>query len=912
MASAPAKLTQAQKQTKLRSGIQPLQIMINTNYLAKSQFPLTSDLFEFPYLTGKPSNLEKYPLISTNVKYDKSRTRLLTHVEKYQIVFSMSALLQFIGNLPIQDDSKKDKVLKHNAEFILDMLFPVSYPVVKKVWVASNSEFAMSFGEAFEKEFAYDKFKFNTYLKLDGKSCTVDEVAYMDTFGKNPVYVKLYDLAKDFLAKRDAAIPVLSADIKIRLTEFDKAVKTKMDDSLRKITDEIVKIHNSNTSVDANTSTLKTEKTKCEKELEEIKKKLTSLQELEVKQIDLLRYNRGTGAGYVSVSNTIEHLKEHYRRINTAGRTPVIDIATTGIKATKTIETLNAFIKDLEKPIMSAKSKKTATTEDDNEILKSGYVKLINYIEKLIAVREAFSIESDKSIETFFVRIDKLQKLQETISNFKAEETEKNKECEKIQAQIDSSKQVDLSFIVNAPTTTAPTKNDIEAALKNPVKDGNFKQLPSLNTLVPDYIFMERTLLDGVHGAITSELNNNKNFEPIKNTIKSVYDSNEKYFSQRTPLTEAFMKLRKICGFAYLITTMHQQQENLNIEREYNINYNIDADLKKGEYLFHKTIAEALRAYYYPNRQSMEPKIKEMISVKDNQPINMEKIVTLFENEPNTPAAIDLVDLNGKPRYECQVTMILVGGIITPENSSKINCPYENQTIGAKISKKKFDLAISEFVDLTQQIEEIEKKYKIKYEKQKLSNINSGKSGGTNVPSVAAPAPAPAAAPAAAPAPKNKMRTVKESEVESIINSKIQSESKVSTNDLMKFINDNQYKDIKEFLETAIIISEVNPTDSLYSDKKQTYGDLYADKKIDASVKISSAIAKKNNEKSKPNISETEKGQIESDIIKLNALESIVNAIDAEKKKLKGGRKTKKCRQKRRKYARAKTQKRVH
>ena len=88
--------TQAQKQTKLRSGIQPIQIMINNNYLAKRPVPLTSDLFEFPYLTAKPSNLEKYPLISTNVKYDATRMTRLTHPERVQIFFNFLCLLYFI------------------------------------------------------------------------------------------------------------------------------------------------------------------------------------------------------------------------------------------------------------------------------------------------------------------------------------------------------------------------------------------------------------------------------------------------------------------------------------------------------------------------------------------------------------------------------------------------------------------------------------------------------------------------------------------------------------------------------------------------------------------------------------------------------------------------------------------------
>jgi len=310
MASAPAKLTQAQKQTKLRSGIQPLQIMINTNYLAKSQFPLTSDLFEFPYLTGKPSNLEKYPLISTNVKYDKSRTRLLTHVEKYQIVFSMSALLQFIGNLPIQDDSKKDKVLKHNAEFILDMLFPVSYPVVKKVWVASNSEFAMSFGEAFEKEFAYDKFKFNTYLKLDGKSCTVDEVAYMDTFGKNPVYVKLYDLAKDFLAKRDAAIPVLIADINNRLKEFEKVVSKRKEDVIESIVTELNSLSGNSTDDILLNNKLGAELKDNKKELADVQGEITKYEQLFEAKAELLNF-RNTGTLLGKIQSVIKEMWQY-------------------------------------------------------------------------------------------------------------------------------------------------------------------------------------------------------------------------------------------------------------------------------------------------------------------------------------------------------------------------------------------------------------------------------------------------------------------------------------------------------------------------------------------------------------------------------------------------------------------------
>ena len=125
--------TQAQNQTKLRSGIQPMQIIINTNYLAKRPIPLTSDLFEFPYLTAKPSGLEKYPLISTNVKYDAARMTRLTHPERVQIFFNFSSLIQFISELTIEEPDSMNDVLKHNTKFMLEMLFPITFPVIKKI-----------------------------------------------------------------------------------------------------------------------------------------------------------------------------------------------------------------------------------------------------------------------------------------------------------------------------------------------------------------------------------------------------------------------------------------------------------------------------------------------------------------------------------------------------------------------------------------------------------------------------------------------------------------------------------------------------------------------------------------------------------------------------------------------------------
>lgn len=904
-------LTEAQKQTKLRSGIQPLQIIMNTNYLAKSQFPLTSDLFDFPYLSNKPSNLEKYPLISTNVKYDASRIRFLTHVERFQIVFSVSRLLQFISELPIEDDLQKSEVLKHNTEFMLDMLFPMSYPVIKQLKLASNKKFSISVFDAITKEAAYQKF--NTYLKLDGKLCTVDEIRFMDTFGANPIYVKLYDLAKDYLVKRDAAIMVLRADINTRLNEFNDELGKKMSVGLKGITSEIVKIYNSTLSITADKKKLNAEKLACDKELAETKKKRTALEELEVAQKDLLRYK---GSGYTSVKNTIEtHLPNDYKTIFSS-RSPNISIDTTLANATGTIKVLETQIKALEteKNISApAKTKKgsatnTATIENVESLIE-GYEKLIEYIKKLNGVRDAFGIKPGDSIAVLFGKFDKLTDLQKEISKMEQEEKEKTKECADIEKKINSSTSVDLTFIGAA---ALPTESKIKNALDDPTKDADFKRL-QLSALIADYIFIKRTLFDNIYKSIAGKLAtlDPATIETIKNEIKTMYDDNQQYFSQRNPLTEAFMKLRKICGFAYLITSMHQYQENLNIEREYNINYNIDADLKKGEYLFHKTIAESLRAYYYPNRQSMEPAIKAIVSVKDTDPIDMDAIVTLFENDPTTPAAIDLVDLQGKPRYECQFSIYLVGGIITPENSSKIDCSYQDRITGANLLKERFKLVVPEFTDLTEHIAEMEKKYDIKYEKKKLEENSLGSAVLTTGPGLVPMPPGgpgrPGPIPMPPPAPKKAAFTVSDTDLERIIGSYMPTGS--SATFLKDFIKTKGYENVKEFLETAVNYekSKPNPIDYADAATKTTYKDFYEDKKIDATSTITRMIDKKTNEQKKPSLTSTESGMLGREIGMLKALQTVVDGVDKMFDKMwsvRGGKKTRKHRRKRSKKTR--------
>ena len=893
------KLTPAQRQTKLRSGIQPIQIMIFTNYLAKPQFPLTSDLFEFPQISNKPSGLEKYPLISTNVKYNFARMRYLTHPQRVQIFFSFSRLMEFISKQPIQDESKKNEVLKHNTQFMLEMLFPISYPVIKKMKTASDEYSMMSIFDAAEKEFVYQKF--NTYLKLDGKSCTVDEIRFADTFGANPIYVKLYDLAKDFLVKRDAAVMVLHGDMTTRFLEFDTEFNNNNDEAvLMRITDEINKLDSGSTGDSSAVDELTKEITQIQTDIVVGDKKITDANELQQKETDLLQYRSKGLSGAVASINAI------YKNMYEFSKNNGLDIITD----TNVIRLRddNVYVKKLIETAETSKASKASTAKGNGKTPKDDTVENIEIlIYGLTTLYEYNELKRKMPYITATMNLSQFVKeLQSEQSELKKELTTKTKQV----GALNKKAKIDFSFIgTGTPFTTSNIKNAFaDASKKSKIKNLN----SSLQKMVDEYeiksvlkklmMKIKKSATNFDTEIATAATDDRKvdtttllsGIKTIKNEIKSVYESDANYFSQRNPLAEAFMKLRKICGFAYLITTMHQQQENMNIEREYNINYNIDADLKKGEYLFHKKTAEDLRAYYYPNRQSMEEEIKKIVSVKDTEEINMDAIVTMFEDKPKTSAAIDLIDLQGKPRYECQVQMVVVGGVITEENSKKIDCSYQDLIIGADVLKEYFNLVVPQFTDLTQEIAEAEKKYNIKYQKKKLED--TGAPGTVNAgPSVGAlPTGMPTGMPPAPP-PKKTSTVVTDADLDRIIGGDIYAR------DLIK--NDD-YKNVKVFFETAIDYLDKTKPGAINTipGTIKTYQKDYQNKKIDANSTIQTMIEKKENEIKPPTtLTNTEMQSITRDINALKKLQTVVKSVDARAttewlRTISGGKKTRKRR----------------
>ena len=916
--------TQAQKQTKLRSGIQPIQIMINNNYLAKRPVPLTSDLFEFPYLTAKPSNLEKYPLISTNVKYDAIRMTRLTHPERVQIFFNFSSLIQFVSELTIEEPDSINDVLKHNAKFMLEMLFPMSFPVIKKMKVASNPEFAMSIFYAAEKKIAYHKY--NSYLKLDGKMCTVDEIRFTDTFDTNPVYVKLYDLAKDYLMRRDIAIPVLRENIATRLKEFHAEFINRENAVLKFIVEELISLSGMSTNDLLELEKINDDLAAENAELKDVRDKIAKYEKLFQAKAELLGF-RQTTSPFGKIQSAITEIKQYLDNftdfdsfdLNVAYKAKDL----TEIEKQKAV--LDALSFSSSRTLGSA-IKKQGEFNSTKDALNRGFDSLKKYLNELQSL--SISIEDAEKLDN--------KKLDKTETELETKIADLNDKLKK----LNSKKKISPAFIGDTTSSANFTNTNVLKALLETTTDykSKIKGLNSkLKQLVDEYeLIYDRltkmhesieTSLTDLNSAISDAKSNSQNIDPatiknMKDAIKPVYETDISYFSQRTPLAETFMKLRKICGFGYIITTMHQYQDNQLISNEYNLNYNVDADLKKGEYLFHKEIVESMRLYYYPNRQSMDPDIKTMIRVQDSAEIDMDKIVEMFEESRKgkniQSAAIDLVDLQGKPRYECQVQMVVVGGIITEENSSLIDCSYTDYTTGSNILKEKYNLNIAQFTDLTQQIADVEKNNKIKYEKQKFDNImvSDGQSGTNtsvgpiitssnvaNSQNIVLPPPPP---------PKQTSTTVSDNDLESFI-SRNPPNNTIPASQLKDLVKKPEYAKVKDFIETAVNYEKSPPDMNSFmnSTDKTTHRQNYSNKKIDADVTIDGTLKKKNNELEENNknltLTPENKTALEREVATLTALKTTIDSIDANLKKqlnLKGGKKTRKRWQKRGKKTR--------
>ena len=879
-------MSQAQIQTKLRSGIIPIGFTMYTNYLASSQVTFTFNTLEYPFLTEKLSGLEKYPLISTNVKYIPSRMVNLPQHERVQIFFSAPLLIKFVSGLPIEDDARKYDVLKHNIQFMLEMLFIIRYPFTKKINLASDADHSLSFFEAIKTETMIQQN--NTYLNLEGKICTVTDVVLLDTIDTNPVYVKLYDLITDYKTKQGIALTLLTTDLNARLTEFGKEIGKYETEIVKKITKELDKSYGTTAANAALLNKLKNDIDRREKVIAEINKKLDDYDSMITARTNLLLFKKPANNRAIGlVSKAVDDIMK------------LVTTASISIPDLKSLDLKNA---------KNAKIIIDKLPGTDPKI-QNGINTLVAYLIELTKLKMENS-DAEKII---------LRDLEDDKTKLENENDTDKAELKK----IEDNKNVKPTDI--GGTGSDFTETIVTNALADPTNTGVLLSLKnnSINGLIADYKLMDD--LNKLLGNIRGYLSGSK-FEQIKDSIKDVYDSHKSFFQQSSQLTKEFMRLRKMSGFAFLMTKLYHYQDNQAIEYEYGINTNADPDLSRGEYSFRTSVIDALRAYYNPNRQPVEDDIYKVINYEDpttkRKEIQMDRFIDMFEDSKDRKtiknATVDLVTMQNRKVYECHVRINVVGGILTKENSDLVKCSYENMSIAADGIKTYYDLTNSEFIDLTNQIKEAEKENGIKYDKTAVNKsaigpaLAPGPGPGPALGPALGPGPAPGPAPAlgarpAAPAVKK----ISDNELETIIN-KNRNKSQTTTfigppiidRDLVTVVNNTEYSVVKDFLDTVYEYQRQMPTKTLPINPSSsiTYGEDYENKKNVANSKIDLNINQKNTMLKRPGLSNDDKNAALKEKAMLEELKTVVENIDKQMwPETKGGKKTRKLRKHKRK-----------
>ena len=188
---------QEDKATKDNIDVVKMNIVMNTN--KNSIQKLTANLFVFD---DNKSIKGDYPFLCTNVSYNHEYFDTKnTFSEKVQVFFNEAEFEKFVldqNKNIIKDSDEITRNTKQNIQLMLEILFPISFPVKDDVIQISGISLSMfDLTKMFNKVFRRSDY---VYLNMD-KPSTVTQVIWLDTISSNPVYVQLYELMKAYKKK---------------------------------------------------------------------------------------------------------------------------------------------------------------------------------------------------------------------------------------------------------------------------------------------------------------------------------------------------------------------------------------------------------------------------------------------------------------------------------------------------------------------------------------------------------------------------------------------------------------------------------------------------------------------------------------------------------------------------------------
>lgn len=239
-----------------------LNVVMHTNKNKKES--LTANLF----VLDKPVKGE-YPFLCTNVEYNRQYLEDKTFFEIVQIFFNEKEFENFAlsSSKIIVDSNNINANIQANVMFMLEKLFPITFPIKDDVQTISKPDM-FNFEKMFQKIVRQNDY---VYLNIDRPS-TVTQVIWLDTVRSNPVYVKLNDMMRKY--KKDLTAFVLEKYARKATSVTPTDYYKKLNDELRVLVSRLISNYKPDTTLTKLYNTLGefTESDKKEKLTENIEK----------------------------------------------------------------------------------------------------------------------------------------------------------------------------------------------------------------------------------------------------------------------------------------------------------------------------------------------------------------------------------------------------------------------------------------------------------------------------------------------------------------------------------------------------------------------------------------------------------------------------------------------------------------
>jgi len=685
--------------------IYPIQIMIQSNVPNKPDFALKSSMFiTEPRPEYAKKFKEKYaemPFFTNEFEYPYT---YLVKLEKYEIMdffflreeFELKLkkyLLKTLGKDKITrgaSDIEKEENSKKNVMYMLLLLFKTVYPKENNI-NSSFTEFLDQYSSGINFNSVLDVNPTYTYLKESGTEYTVLRALYLNDIFNNNVYRKLFEAYYDYYVWCDKEKKKVMREEKINKAKIERLIRDykKLDNDINVIGNAISQISGQDTST-------------RRYELIEYEYNLNSLSNI----FELLKL-------YQQYNITGSNKSEIKNKMNNIAKDKIKTVAPNEIKITNTEEARNFHdkfkgiveFKDSEGYIYRGKVDKV-----DKEFINF----VIHYQESLLGITIKIKINSNPVFITSGLYTNKIinttnlssDKKKEILQTFDVKIVEKGNVSGKITFTYPYEKNTNIkNFLI----TDAEEKNKVVCAgkctssrpikLSDPEFNNDIDQF--IEKINKSFVKIREKPHDTTKTIETDMLPENIIFDAL-DRIETFFNyvSNKLAFNRDT---KSFIK--------NLIQPYTTYKESKLLVDQYFKYKKVDINFPLEKYDGYMTFINVLKQYLNPVRESTNRTFQDVIidyanNRTGNTPEDPQFVIvadslykcfdkfnpkcTIIKDKSRRETVKAFIDTGiseininvlNQHKYEINVHLDLVEGHLTPQNTHRINCVYQDSRL---------------------------------------------------------------------------------------------------------------------------------------------------------------------------------------------------------------------------------------